>query len=111
MELFNQAKNLRRDLCEPTARACCRALAPSTLANYLDCVRTFEDFAGEPFWTLLPIEEHLLLDYLFGLSDRGCKASTLNQHVSAIGTFGEWLGYDRPRTSTIDYVLKGHNKF
>lgn len=56
---------------------------------------------------LLPIDESTLLDFLTHLREKQFKASTLNNHVAALGTLCEWVGMPRPRTSTVAYVLRG----
>jgi hypothetical protein len=67
--LMQHRKQLDLATAASAARACCRAVAPSTLRNYLECVRGFERFAGEPLWQALPIEETLVLDFLTYMRD------------------------------------------
>ncbi len=35
-------------------------------------------------------------------------ASTISNALSAIGTFGEFLGFERPRTDFVARLLKGN---
>jgi hypothetical protein len=44
------------------------------------------------------------------LLKEGAKASTVNAHLAAFGTFSAWLGYPRPCTDFLAYVLKGEGK-
>lgn len=100
-------KGLPYDVATGVARSCCRALAPSTLATYLDCIMSFETFGNNPLCGCLPLDENVILKYLGHLRDKGCRASTLNCHLSALGTFSEWAGFPRPRSSLLSYVVKG----
>ena len=85
-------------------------MAPSTLNNYIDCLSNFERFVGDPLESLLPLEEGVLIKFLTHLRSQNYKASTLNSHVSALGTISEWLGLKRPKTSTVEYILRGEAK-
>jgi hypothetical protein len=59
---------------------------------------------------MLPLEETILLAYLDHMRTKGLKGSSLNGHLSALGTFSEWAGFPRPRSSLLSYVIKGECK-
>jgi hypothetical protein len=72
----------------------------------MECAKKFEAKVGGHLRDLLPLDETLLIDFLLEQKEV-CTSSTLNSYVSALGTISAWAGYERPRTSTVEYILKG----
>ena len=110
MQLLAAHSAIPEDSRELVAAALCRSLAPNTLARYLEVVRAAERGYGTPFTSWLPFSEEFIQGYVLRLLERKLTASTINQHISALGTFAAWVNHARPRSEMVAYILKGESK-
>jgi hypothetical protein len=62
------------------------------------------------FFSWLPFTDTFLHCYVAQLLESGVSASTINVHISALGTFAAWAGFSRPRSELISYLLKAKGK-
>lgn len=82
----------------------------STLETYVSYGREAERHFGQELGKLLPMPTAVLQEYLLHLIRKGKSASTLSGFIAAIGTFGTWLGYQRPAEESLRYIIEGRKR-
>lgn len=110
VRLLRQHSQLPEDSLELVAASLCKSLAPNTLRRYLEIVKLAEAAYGTQFESWLPFSDDFVQGYVLRLMQLKLTASTINQHISALGTFASWVNFARPRTEMISYILKGESK-
>lgn len=85
----------------------CNSVSANTLISYFRIVRVAERYMGTEFHTWLPFSDSFIQGYVAQLLATNVSASTVNAHISALGTFATWAGCARPRSELIAYLIKG----
>ena len=84
--LLEGATSLPRVALRTIATTLCLSVAPNTLERYITVGKNVESRASCAFASLLPFSDDFMHSYVLTLLAAGLTASTVNSHVSAMGT-------------------------